>query len=170
LEKQKMHNKNTFEKNSQQKKKKRVQKNTTQNKNRLKHRIVPMIKHKRKQMYTNSGQKWTISEETSLKSELKQGKTIKDIALSHNRSELAIQLRIASIVDNDLKLKKSLKAISQELKLSEEFLVTIMEKQKTFSTTKPEKQINSNTVTDLESRLDSIEKLCKAIYKKVKKL
>lgn len=119
-------------------------------------------------MYTNSGQKWTISEETSLKSELKQGKTIKDIALSHNRSELAIQLRIASIVDNDLKLKKSLKTISQELKLSEEFLVTIMEKQKTFSTTKPEKQINSNT--DLESRLDSIEKLCKAIYKKVKKL
>lgn len=124
-----------------------------------------------------SGQKWTREEEKELLLQLSAGKSIQEIAGYHNRSEIAIQLRLASLIQDKLKTE-SMRKIATELKLNETIINKLLTKLQSYSekSDKSEKMGYSSVpnatdykIQQLEEKLNSIEKYCKLIYKKLSK-
>lgn len=123
--------------------------------------------------YKMSGQKWTEKEMSELILEMKSGKSIQDMALLHNRSEIAIQLRMASILQEKLKFKQK-KQIAAEFNLTPNSFDNILTNadrytKKKLDHTQPKSTISfSEKIQGIENKLETIEKYCKLIVKKLK--
>lgn len=123
--------------------------------------------------YKMSGQKWTEREISELMLEMKSGKSIQDMALLHNRSEIAIQLRMASILQEKLKFKQK-KQIAAEFNLTLNSFDNILTNadrytKKKLDYTQPKSTISFlEKIQEIENKLETIEKYCKVIVKKLK--
>lgn len=123
--------------------------------------------------YKMSGQKWTEKEMSELMLEMKSGKSIQDMALLHNRSEIAIQLRMASILQEKLKFKQK-KQIAAEFNLTLNSFDNILTNadrytKKKLDYTQPKSTISFlEKIQEIENKLETIEKYCKVIVKKLK--
>mgnify|MGYP000097182691 CR=1 FL=1 len=123
--------------------------------------------------YKMSGQKWTEKEMSELILEMKSGKSIQDMALRHNRSEIAIQLRMASILQEKLKFKQK-KQIAAEFNLTLNSFDNILTNadrytKKKLDCTQPKSTISFlEKIQEIENKLETIEKYCKVIVKKLK--
>ncbi len=123
--------------------------------------------------YKMSGQKWTEKEMSELILEMKSGKSIQDMALLHNRSEIAIQLRMASILQEKLKFKQK-KQIAAEFNLTLNSFDNILTNADRYTKTKLDCTQPKSTISflekiqEIENKLETIEKYCKVIVKKLK--
>ena len=63
--------------------------------------------------------KWTKDEERELIRDISNGKTFQEIALAHNRSETAVELRIKKIIFENIEKGMNSNKLSSILKLSE---------------------------------------------------
>ena len=124
-----------------------------------------------------SGMKWTKEEENKLLYEVKLGRTFAQISEMHFRSEMAIHLRFASIVNQKIKEnKQSIHAIAKELNLKPDSIQNILDKAEKYNVNNNknndsfDKKISflEQKIDSLEEKLSSIEKYCKSIYKKIK--
>lgn len=124
-----------------------------------------------------SGMKWTKEEENKLLYEVKLGRTFAQISEKHNRSEIAIHLRFASIVNQKIKQnQQSIHAIAKELNLKPDSIQNILDKAEKYNVNNNknndslDKKISflEQKIDSLEEKLNSIEKYCKSIYKKIK--
>ncbi len=124
-----------------------------------------------------AGQKWTEIEIQELILEIKSGKSIQDIAKYHNRSQIAIQLRMANIIHEKLK-KKQKQQVASELNLNLNSIDNILRNSEKYTSTKTQSlttqppqnhNINfTNKLNEMETKLNIIEKYCKSILKKLK--
>ena len=137
--------------------------------------------------YGKSGQKWTKEEEDQLWNEVKLGRTFSVIGKNHNRSELAIHLRFASIVQEKLKKNISMRTICNEVNLKESSIRNILDKASNYTNNKQSTSLSSSSssggfhnetllkkINDLETKMDLIlekikntEKYVKSIHKKL---
>lgn len=119
-----------------------------------------------------SGQKWSETEIAELILEIKHGKSIQEISENHNRSAIAIQLRMASIIEDKLKTKQK-KQVANELNLNINSIDNILTNSQNYT---KNKNNNTPSITDhhseklkeIEVKLNNIEKYCKVILKKLK--
>lgn len=125
---------------------------------------------------SNSGTKWTKEEEDNLLEQIKLGRTFSIIAKKHNRSEIAIHLRFASIINDKLTNKKNtIESIAHELNMKPNSIKNIMENATKFTNNNNTSFTNDSDkhlykkLEILEQKIDNIEKYCKLIYKKLTK-
>lgn len=125
---------------------------------------------------SNSGMKWTKEEERILLEKIKLGYNFSVIAEKHNRSEIAIHLRFANIVNLKLKNNQSIQSIANELNLTVDSIQNILHNAESYTNNKnsndsTKKNFNITSLEEklnkIEQKIDNIEKFCKSIYKKI---
>ena len=118
-----------------------------------------------------SGQKWSETEIAELILEMKHGKSIQEISENHNRSAIAIQLRMASIIEGKLKSKQK-KQVANELNLNINSIDNILTNSQNYTKNKNNTPSttdhHSEKLKEIEVKLNNIEKYCKVILKKLK--
>ena len=127
----------------------------------------------------NHKQYWTSKEENDLIFELTNNNTISVIASKHNRSENAIKLRIASLIQKELDKGTPRKKIISSLNITDEMMMNLLDFSKRFSSSTSSKSSPSidnsgsslilEKLNALDSRFATIEKYVKLIYKKISK-
>ena len=121
---------------------------------------------------------WTTKEEQDLIFELKNDNTLSVIAQKHNRSENAIKLRLASMIQRELDKGISRKKILSTFNITEEMMKNLLDLSKRFSSSSHSSssvsESSSSTLNlilekmeDMNTKLSTLEKYVKTIYKKV---
>ena len=104
---------------------------------------------------------WTSTEEKELLHRLRLGESIARISKKHQRTERAIEMRIAMILDRMLKKGDKISNLSNEFHLSDEniqvFLKNFEENKRKFNESN-ENNIKSNLNERMEERFDQLEK------------
>jgi len=123
---------------------------------------------------------WTRKEEQDLIFELNNDNTLAIIAHKHNRSENAIKLRLASMIQKELDKGTPSKKILTTFHISEQMMSNLLDFSKRFaaSTSSSSPQLSStesstninlilNKLNEIDTKLSTYEKYLKNIYKKV---
>lgn len=99
------------------------------------------------------GQKWTIEEDNELIQEVKDKKSIEEIALNHKRNQNGIILRIIDkiILIEYKNENKTIQDLSNTYNINEETILRRINKNEINNS-------NKNDKNDMEKRFDNIEK------------
>lgn len=119
---------------------------------------------------------WTTKEENDLCQEIRLGQSIEKIAKSHQRTEKAIEMRLASIFKKRLEKGEKMNVLTNDFNLSEKqikhYMNDLEENKKKFENTKSTGILpkESNSIQDIFSKLQSIEKYLTLIEKRLDKI
>lgn len=137
---------------------------------------------------TNHKAHWTSKEETELCHKIKLGVPIEKISKSHQRTERAIEMRLASIFKKRLDYGEKMSVLCNDFNLTEKQIKNYIHE---AEESKKKYEMNNNTSTapkdtileeifkkldileghlnSIEKRLDKIEQIDSHIYKNLKK-
>lgn len=140
---------------------------------------------------TNHKAQWTDKEETELCHKIKLGVPIEKISKSHQRTERAIEMRLASIFKRRLNFGEKMSVLCNDFNLSEKQIKNyIHEAEESKKKYEANNNTNSSTtvkketilqdifkkldtlevhLNSIEKRLDKIEQIDSHIYKNLKK-
>lgn len=117
---------------------------------------------------------WTSKEELDLCHEIKLGQSIEKIAKSHQRTEKAIEMRLAGIFNKRLEKGERMSTLTNEFNLSEKQIKYYMnefeENKKKYDTKTTSVNSKSNSFDTLFVKLDELETFLKSIDKRLDKL
>lgn len=118
---------------------------------------------------------WTTKEEGDLCHEIRLGQPIEKIAKAHQRTEKAIEMRLASIFKKRLEKGEKMNVLTNEFNLSEKqikyYMNDLEESKRKFENTKSNiLPKESNSIQDIFSKLESIEKHLTLIEKRLDKI
>ena len=119
---------------------------------------------------------WTTKEEGDLCHEIRLGQSIEKIAKSHQRTEKAIEMRLASIFKKRLEKGEKMNVLTNDFNLSEKqikhYMNDLEENKKKFENTKSTGILpkESNSIQEIFSKLESIEKYLMMIEKRLDKI
>jgi len=120
----------------------------------------------------NIGNLWTDDEEFQLTDEIQNNMSITDIAKQHGRTEKAIRMRLESMIrKKHWKENYTISTLSKLYNKTEDDIKSIIQtKDETQSKSYENKyktEYSSEDITNIQSRLDKIEKLLSKILKKI---
>ena len=119
---------------------------------------------------------WTRKEEQDLLFELNNDNTLKIIAEKHNRSENAIKLRLASMIQKELDKGTVKKKILSTFNITDEMMSNLLEFKKRFESTSSSPAASGGAMAtnlildklnDIDAKLSTHEKYLKSLYKKI---
>lgn len=117
---------------------------------------------------------WTSKEEMDLCHEIKLGKPIEKIAKLHQRTEKAIEMRLAGIFNKRLEKGERMSTLTNEFNLTEKQIKYYMnefeENKKKYDTKTTSQSSKPKNFDNLSTKLDVLETFLKSIDKRLDKI
>lgn len=118
------------------------------------------------------GQSWTEQEQIDLEHELKLNMTFDDIARKHKRSNLAIRLRFARLINTHLRNGESKVKIAKIYNTTESMIEKILSENSSNSNNNTSSILSTGMeekVDKLEKKVEKLEKIVSKLYENYKK-
>lgn len=114
---------------------------------------------------------WTKKEESELCHEMRLDRPLEEIAKKHQRSQKAIELRFALILQRALAEGEKMFTLQKEYRITEQAIkryLDMLQETKTAEPTPMDYKKIESSLEAVEEKLKNMEKLLAKIYKKLK--
>ena len=114
---------------------------------------------------------WTKKEESELSHEMRLNRPLEEIAKKHQRSQKAIELRFALILQRALAEGEKMFTLQKEYRITEQAIkryLDMLQETKTAEPTPMDYKKIESSLEVVEEKLKNMEKLLAKIYKKLK--